>query len=47
MNPFNIQEALIGLEKHASILIDKGKPLFTIGGDHTIALSLLRSLSNV
>ena len=47
MNPFNIEEALIGLEKHATILIDKGKPLFTIGGDHTIALSLLRSLHKV
>lgn len=47
MNPFNIQEALTGLEKHASILIEKEKPLFTIGGDHTIALALLRSLNKV
>ncbi|MFM1825956.1 MAG: hypothetical protein RLZZ37_591, partial [Actinomycetota bacterium] len=47
MNPFNIQEALTGLEKHASLLIEKEKPLFTIGGDHTIALALLRSLNKV
>ncbi|MEY2827390.1 MAG: hypothetical protein RLZZ183_509 [Actinomycetota bacterium] len=47
MNPFNIQEALTGLEKHASILIENEKPLFTIGGDHTIALALLRSLNKV
>jgi agmatinase len=47
MNPFNIQEALVGLEKHSAILIEKGKPLFTIGGDHTIALALLRSLNKV
>ena len=47
MNPFNIQEALTGLEKHASLLIGKEKQLFTIGGDHTIALALLRSLNKV
>lgn len=47
MNPFMIQEALTSLEKHASILIEEKKPLFTVGGDHTITLALLRSVKKI
>lgn len=45
MNPFDIENALSSLTNHASLLIKNDKPLITIGGDHTIALGLLRALN--
>jgi agmatinase len=44
-NPFNIGEAVETIEHAAGELQDAGSRLVTIGGDHTIALPLLRSVS--
>ncbi|WKD58382.1 Guanidinobutyrase [Corynebacterium capitovis DSM 44611] len=45
LNPFNIEEAIASLESDATTLTDDGATLVTIGGDHTIALPLLRVAS--
>ena len=47
MNPFDIESALNSLTQHAGLLIQNEKPLITIGGDHTIALGLLRALHKI
>lgn len=44
-NPFNIEEALSAIEDVASQHLRQGTKLVTIGGDHTIALPLLRAVS--
>ncbi|WP_406318009.1 agmatinase [Streptosporangium sp. NBC_01639] len=44
-NPFNIGEAVETIEHAATELQADGTRLVTIGGDHTIALPLLRSLA--
>ena len=44
VNPFNIPEALEQIEAGAKALLDAGMKLVTLGGDHTIALPLLRAL---
>jgi len=44
VNPFNIVEALSTIEQEADALLASGAQLLTLGGDHTIALPLLRSL---
>lgn len=44
-NPFNIEEAVETIERAATELLDTGARLVTIGGDHTIALPLLRAVS--
>ncbi|GAA4218143.1 agmatinase [Streptosporangium album] len=44
-NPFDIGEAVETIEHAATELQDGGTRLVTIGGDHTIALPLLRSLA--
>ena len=44
VNPFNIAEALATIETEADALLATGAQLLTLGGDHTIALPLLRSL---
>jgi agmatinase len=46
-NPFNIDEALTSIEQRATELAEDGTRLVTIGGDHTIALPLLRAVSRV
>ena len=43
-NPFSIDEAIGQIERHARELRDSVGRLVCIGGDHTIALPLLRSL---
>lgn len=43
VNPFNIEEAVETIDREASNILDSGARLVTIGGDHTIALPLLRS----
>lgn len=43
-NPFNIDEAVREIEARADELGADGTRLMTIGGDHTIALPLLRSV---
>jgi agmatinase len=44
-NPFNITEAVSQIEAGASALSAGGSRLVVIGGDHTIALPLLRSVT--
>ncbi len=41
-NPFDITEAVRQIDEGARALVDTGAKLMTIGGDHTIALPLLR-----
>jgi len=43
VNPFDIHEAIETIEAAAGDLIKDGASLVTIGGDHTIALPLLRA----
>jgi len=43
-NPFNIDEALGAVERAANILLGASDYLITIGGDHTIALPLMRAM---
>lgn len=43
VNPFNIDEAIASIEQQALELTAKNTRLVTIGGDHTIALPLLRA----
>jgi agmatinase len=45
VNPFDIAEAITGVERGADELAGAGARLVTLGGDHTIALPLLRSLA--
>ena len=45
LNPFNIEEAITAVEHDALELTADGASLLTIGGDHTIALPLLRAAS--
>ena len=45
LNPFNIEEAITTVEHDALELTADGASLLTIGGDHTIALPLLRAAS--
>ncbi|WP_214409287.1 agmatinase [Sphaerisporangium fuscum] len=44
-NPFDIREAIETIEHSAGELVSGGARPVTIGGDHTIALPLLRALS--
>lgn len=43
-NPFNIPEALAAVEQAVDTLTTGGRKVVTLGGDHTIALPILRSL---
>ncbi|MDX8034393.1 agmatinase [Lentzea sp. BCCO 10_0856] len=47
VNPFHIGEAIETIEQAASELQAEGTRLVTIGGDHTIALPLLRAVSRI
>ena len=47
INPFNIQEALAAMESGIAPLISKEKSVVTLGGDHTIALPILRAINKV
>ena len=44
VNPFDIGEAIAAIEAGARDLLERAGRLLTIGGDHTIALPLLRAL---
>ena len=44
-NPFNIDEAVRDIEAGALELATRAEKIVTIGGDHTIALPLLRAIS--
>jgi agmatinase len=45
VNPFSIEEAISGIESGARALLERAGRLVTIGGDHTIALPLLRAVA--
>ena len=45
VNPFTIGEAIEAIQQDAMDLTEDGSSLMTIGGDHTIALPLLRAAS--
>ena len=47
VNPFNIEEAISEIDRGARALLERTPFLLTLGGDHTIALPLLRALSAV
>jgi agmatinase len=47
VNPFSIEEAIGQVHDGARALLERARRLFTIGGDHTIALPLLRALHAV
>ena len=44
VNPFSIEQAIGQIERGADSLLERAPRLLTLGGDHTIALPLLRSL---
>jgi agmatinase len=43
-NPFDIDEAVHSVQEAADGILDSGARMMTLGGDHTIALPLLRSV---
>lgn len=45
-NPFNIGKAITEISEQATELLDTGAKLVTVGGDHTIALPLLRAVAS-
>jgi agmatinase len=45
INPFDLMEAIDQVEQHADALVRSGMKVVTIGGDHTIALPLLRTVA--
>jgi guanidinobutyrase / D-arginase len=44
-NPFNIDEAVETVQAAADDILDTGARMMTLGGDHTIALPLLRAVA--
>jgi agmatinase len=47
VNPFSIDEAITEIERGARGLLERAPHLLTLGGDHTIALPLLRAFAAV
>ncbi|NUR30906.1 MAG: agmatinase [Catenulispora sp.] len=45
INPFHLEEAMGQIEAHSEELVRAGSKLVTIGGDHSIALPLLRTMA--
>ena len=45
VNPFDIAEAIAGIEAGAEATLQRADRLLTLGGDHTIALPLLRTVA--
>ena len=45
VNPFSIDEAIEAIERGARDLLERAGCLLTLGGDHTIALPLLRAVA--
>ncbi|MGD2170657.1 MAG: agmatinase [Gammaproteobacteria bacterium] len=46
-NPFNIEEAIAQIEAAADEVFERAPALVSLGGDHTIAVPLLRSVNKV
>ncbi|HET7015836.1 MAG TPA: agmatinase [Streptosporangiaceae bacterium] len=47
VNPFDLNEAITTIEHNARDLLERSPHLLTLGGDHTIALPLLRAFSAI
>jgi agmatinase len=47
VNPFNIDEAIAAIERGARTLLERTRFVLTLGGDHTVALPMLRAVSAV
>jgi agmatinase len=47
VNPFDIDEAIATIERGARDLLERAPFLLTLGGDHTIALPMLRAMSAI
>jgi agmatinase len=47
VNPFSIEEAIGQIERGARDLLERAPFVLTLGGDHTVALPVLRALSTV
>jgi agmatinase len=47
VNPFSIEEAVANIQAGSRALLERASQLITIGGDHTIALPLLRTMAAV
>ena len=45
INPFDLETAVADVERSAEAALDRAERLVTIGGDHTIALPLLRAVN--
>ena len=45
-NPFSIDEAIVQVERSARALVEHAPRLLVLGGDHTIALPMLRALGS-
>jgi agmatinase len=45
-NPFNIEKAVVEIQKAATELLGKVDRIISLGGDHTIALPLLRAVNH-
>ena len=47
VNPFSIDEAIAAIERGARALLERTRFVLTLGGDHTVALPMLRAVSAV
>jgi agmatinase len=47
VNPFSIEEAIGAVERGARGLLERARRVLMLGGDHTVALPMLRALSAV
>ncbi len=46
-NPYNIEEAIVQIEAAADALYQRAPAVLSLGGDHTVAVPLLRSINKV
>jgi len=47
VNPFSIDEAITAIERGARTLLERTRFVLTLGGDHTVALPMLRAVSAI
>jgi len=45
VNPFSIDEAIAAIERGARALAERARAVLTLGGDHTVALPMLRAVA--
>jgi len=45
VNPFSIDEAISAIERGARALAERARAVLTLGGDHTVALPMLRAVT--